>query len=51
MADLVILAVLAVTVYLGIRRILRDRKNGKHSCGGDCSGCAMRCEQYKGKEE
>ena len=51
MYDLVILAVLAVWICLVIRKLIRNKKAGRHSCGGDCSGCAMRCEQYRGKEE
>ena len=47
MIDLVILAVLAVLVVLVIRKLRRDKKAGKHSCGGNCAGCAYSCDQRK----
>ena len=36
MIDLVIIAVLDVLVVLVIRKLRRDKKAGKHSCGGNC---------------
>ncbi len=36
---LVLLVVCAVVGFI-VRGILRDRKNGKSSCGGSCGSCA-----------
>ena len=51
MIDLVIIAVLAVLVVLVIRKLRRDKKAGKHSCGGNCAGCAFSCEQRKEEKQ
>jgi len=40
-STLIVAAVLAVIVFFIARRMIRDRKAGKHSCGGGCSGCPM----------
>ena len=37
---LVALALAAVVVLI-IRKLIRDKKKGKCSCGTKCSGCAM----------
>ena len=51
MIDLVIIVVLAVLVVLVIRKLRRDKKAGRHSCGGNCAGCAFSCDQRERKEE
>ena len=41
LGNLIVIAVLAITVFLAVRSIWRGRKQGCH-CGGDCSrsgGC------------
>ncbi len=37
---LVIIAALVVAVVI---KMIRDKKNGKSSCGGDCSSCGGAC--------
>ena len=39
----VVLLVLVLVVSLALVKIVRDRKRGKTSCGGDCSACALHC--------
>ncbi|MCC8074717.1 MAG: FeoB-associated Cys-rich membrane protein [Clostridiales bacterium] len=36
---LILLAIVAAI----LRGMLRDRKQGKHSCGGGCAGCPHAC--------
>ncbi|MBR3149813.1 MAG: FeoB-associated Cys-rich membrane protein [Eubacterium sp.] len=35
----VIVIALAFCVLLAVRKIIKDKKSGKGSCGQDCSGC------------
>lgn len=37
--NIVLVAVIALIVGLLIRGMIRDRKAGKRSCGGNCAGC------------
>lgn len=39
MGTLVVGGILLVIVVLIIRGIVKDKKSGKSSCGGDCSHC------------
>ena len=39
MGTLIVGAILILIVGLIIRGIVRDKKSGKSSCGGDCSHC------------
>ena len=39
MGTLVVGGILFVIVVLIIRGIVKDKKSGKSSCGGDCSHC------------
>lgn len=39
MGTMVVLAGLTGIVFLIIRNMIRDKKNGKSNCGGDCSHC------------
>ena len=41
MVDIIIIAVLAVVVGLIIRAMIRDKKAGKSSCGGNCGECGL----------
>ena len=44
MGTFIVLAVLAVSVALVIRGMVRDKKNGKSiQCGGDCRHCGGHC--------
>ncbi len=37
--NIVLIAVIALIVGLLIRGMIRDRKAGKHACGGNCANC------------
>ncbi len=39
MGTLIVLVVLGAVVALIVRSIVKDKKSGKSSCGGDCSKC------------
>ncbi|MBO5155458.1 MAG: FeoB-associated Cys-rich membrane protein [Eubacterium sp.] len=39
MGTVLVLIVLGVVVALIIRSMIKDKKNGKSTCGGDCSRC------------
>ena len=40
-ANIVIVVILLAAVGLAAGKILRDRKNGKSSCGCNCGSCPM----------
>ena len=42
LGTIVISLVLGVIVVLVIAKMVRDKKNGKSSCGCGCANCAMR---------
>ena len=44
-----VLAVLAALVGLAVWSLLRDKKKGKSSCGGNCGACPMsgKCHGHK----
>lgn len=33
--------VIALAVFLIIRKLVKDKKQGKSTCGGNCAHCAM----------
>lgn len=39
MSTIIVLVVIAAATVMAIRSIVRNRKNGKSSCGGDCGRC------------
>ena len=39
MGTLIVFVVLGAVVALIVRSIVKDKKSGKSSCGGDCSKC------------
>ena len=39
MGTVVVGAILLLIVVLIVRNIVKDKKSGKSSCGGDCSHC------------
>ena len=44
MGTVVVLAILAGVVALIVRKMIKDKKNGKSFlCGGDCSHCGGHC--------
>ena len=40
LVNIVIIAIILLVCYYVIRGMIRDRKAGKSSCGGNCSGCS-----------
>ncbi len=42
MGTIAVLAVLALIIGLIIRKMRKDKKEGKSSCGCGCEGCAMK---------
>lgn len=44
MGTVVVLAILAGVVALIVRKMIKDKKNGKSiQCGGDCNHCGGHC--------
>lgn len=43
LATIVVCIILITIAVLIIRKLIRDRKEGKCSCGGNCSGCSGCC--------
>ena len=39
MGTVIVLVMLGAVVALIVRGIVKDKKSGKSSCGGDCSKC------------
>jgi len=39
--NIIVLSVVAVLLFLAVRSMVKDKKNGRSSCGCNCSGCAM----------
>ncbi len=37
----VVSLILIVIAALIVRQLIKDKKNGKHSCGGSCGSCPM----------
>ncbi|MBQ9437984.1 MAG: FeoB-associated Cys-rich membrane protein [Lachnospiraceae bacterium] len=44
--DIFIVILLVSVVILAVIKLLRDKKRGKHFCGGDCAGCSG-CDCHK----
>lgn len=40
LSTLVVGLIVAGIVFLAVRSIVRDKKNGKSLCGGNCRGCS-----------
>ena len=50
MGTLVVVLVLAIALGAIVRKVLRDKRAGRHACGcdcGSCSGCAMQGQCHK----
>ncbi|MDY2965348.1 MAG: hypothetical protein SOR58_04010 [Megasphaera massiliensis] len=45
-ASFLLLAVIGLLFVLAVRSVL---KGGGNSCGGNCSGCSMRCKEGRRK--
>lgn len=50
LGSIIIALVLAVIIALIIIKMLKDKKNGKTSCGCGCSGCAMKDSCHSNKK-
>ncbi len=40
---IIVLLIVAAIAIFAVRSIYKDKKNGKSSCGGDCSKCHGGC--------
>ena len=47
MGTTIVLLVLCVIVGAVIYKMVKDKRSGKSSCGGNCAGCGMACHQSK----
>ncbi len=43
MGTVLVLTLLVLAVGFIIRSLVRDRKQGKHTCGGNCASCHGAC--------
>ena len=52
-ATVILSVLLFAAVVLAVVKIVKDKKNGKCSCGGQCAGCPMGdcCKKEKSGEE
>ena len=41
--NIALIALVALVVGLVIRSMVRDRRAGKHACGGNCAACSGSC--------
>lgn len=41
LGTMVVSLVILLLVALAVRHIIKDRRAGKHSCGGNCGNCPM----------
>ena len=44
-ATIIIAILLAVCIFLAIRRIIKNKKSGIGPCGQKCSECTMNCDR------
>ena len=51
--NIVLTAVIVLIAVLIIRGWIRDRKNGKTHCGGNCAGCGLydSCARQEAKDK
>lgn len=47
LASLLVGLLVFAAALAAVIKIMRDRKNGKSGCGGNCAGCAMRGACHK----
>ena len=40
-ANIVVLLIVGVLIFLAVRSMVKDKKAGKSSCGCSCANCAM----------
>ncbi|MBP5262103.1 MAG: FeoB-associated Cys-rich membrane protein [Clostridiales bacterium] len=48
-ANIIILLIVGVLIFLAVRSMVKDKKAGKSSCGCSCANCAMagKCHPQK----
>ncbi len=49
MSTLAVLAILVFIIAMIVRSIVRDKKNGKSLCGGNCQHCGGACSCHTPK--
>ncbi len=49
LATILVCLLLALIVFFIVRGMIRDRRAGKSSCGGNCAGCGI-CGKCGGTE-
>ena len=47
MGTAIVLLVLCIIVGAVIYKMVKDKRSGESSCGGNCAGCGMACHQSK----
>ena len=49
---IIVLIILAIIVFFAVRSLMKDKKAGKHLCGGNCSACGgCSCGSHLSDEE
>ena len=43
LASIVTILILLFVIFLIVRRLILDKKAGRHICGGSCGSCAGSC--------
>lgn len=43
MATIIVGLIVAAVIFLAARKLYKDKKSGKFSCGGNCAGCPHAC--------
>lgn len=51
LSTLIVGLMVAGIVFLAVRSIVKDKKNGKSLCGGNCGGCSCSGMCHPRKEE
>ena len=44
---IIVIAVILVLIGIAVFSLLRDKKNKKGGCTGNCATCGMRCNKMK----
>lgn len=51
LATIIVVLIIAVLVFFALFKLIKDKKRGKTSCGGNCAGCAMRNSCHDKKKQ
>ena len=51
LVDIVLVLIIVAVVALIIRKSVKDKKAGKHSCGGNCANCSMACSCHSDNQQ